>query len=394
MQAEREGQFSDTSVITERAALRQMARAYAAIALLIATVALQVLAGYNPRLVEHYYSRGLYPYVAAGLSFINRRAGFSIAEMLMILLAAGALRWLAVQVRRVLKRQVVWRNWIFTMTVRLLMIVSLSALAFLLLWGLNYHRQPLAQNLELAQRAASADELEAISRAIIVEINRSYAEAARERDWQDHSRVPHDPAQLSQLIEEAYQQEPLLRGLATASSAPPKPVRFSRLMTLFGITGVYNPFTGEPNYNTEQPDFELPYTIAHEKAHQRGFAQEDEASFIAFLVCLRSSDAYVRYSGYMHGLGVLRRFGSALLRESLPITRYKAVYDQLGPGPRADLAASATFWQRHQGWLMTVGENVNDGYLKANRVAQGAASYSGVDGLIISYYLKHQNGSH
>ncbi|MFN7949337.1 MAG: DUF3810 domain-containing protein [Blastocatellia bacterium] len=391
IQAGRAAQQSASSAVTERKALRQMSAGYAAIALLLVTVALQLLAGYNPRLVEHYYSRGFYPYVAAALAFINRRVSFSIAEMLLMLLAGGALCWLAVQVRRVLKKQVVWRQWLFAAMVRLLMVVSVSALTFLLLWGLNYQRQPLAQNFEFTSRKASADELEAISRVIVMKVNESYLEAARDHDWPDHSRIPHDPAQLAQLIEEAYQQEPLLKGIAPTQGAPPKPVMFSRLMTIFGITGVYNPFTGEPNYNTEQPDFELPYTIAHEKAHQRGFAQEDEASFIAFLVCIRSSDAYVRYSGYMHALGVLRRFGSALLRESLPILRYKAVYDQLGQGPRADLAASSTFWRRYQGHLMTVGERVNDTYLKANRVTHGTVSYSGVDGLIISYYLKYQH---
>ena len=34
-------------------------------------------------------------------------------------------------------------------------------------------------------------------------------------------------------------------------------------------------------------------------AHQRGIAREDEANFIAFLVCMASDDPYIRYSGYL-----------------------------------------------------------------------------------------------
>lgn len=391
LKAQREGRLKKTDFIADQLVLREMTRVYAAVALMGAAFALQMLASLNPGFVEHYYSRGMYPYIAAGLSLVNRWFGFSLAEALLIAFTLGALVWLVVQTRRLLRRQIGYRRWFLTSLIRLLLLVGVGVIAFLLLWGLNYQRQPLSVNLELEARAPLAYELEAISREIVAGVNRNYTEAGANRDWRSFSRLPYDRTQLAQLITEAYQHEPLLKELTRTQAARPKPVVLSRLMSVFGITGVYNPFTGEPNYNAEQPDFELPYTIAHELAHQRGFAQEDEASFIAFLVCLRSSDPYVRYSGYMHGLNVVRRFGQLLRSQSLSPERYQAVFDQLGPGPRADLAASAEFWGRHQGWLMDVGQNVNDRYLKANRVASGVVSYSGVDGLIIGYYLKYQN---
>src|SRR5207248_11260701 len=116
--------------------------------------------------------------------------------------------------------------------------------------------------------------------------------------------VPLARAELYAALDEAYRAEPLLEG-AAAPAVPPKPVYFSGLMSRLGISGVYSPFTGEPNYNALQPDFDLPFAVAHEMAHQRGFAREDEANFIAFLVCTKASNAYVRYSGYLGALRVL-----------------------------------------------------------------------------------------
>src|SRR5438105_6884447 len=75
-------------------------------------------------------------------------------------------------------------------------------------------------------------------------------------------------------------------------------------------------------------------------AHQRGFAREDEANFIAFLVCTKASNAYVRYSGY---LGALRVLG--VLFRVAP-ERYRETVAAFGEGPRADLRARAQFWAR------------------------------------------------
>ncbi len=106
-------------------------------------------------------------------------------------------------------------------------------------------------------------------------------------------------------------------------------------------SGVYSPFTGEPNYNAIQPDFDLPYVVAHEMAHQRGFAREDEANFIAFMVCTKAAHPYARYSGYLNALRVL----SVLYR--IAPERYRETVATLGEGPRADLKARGRFWARY-----------------------------------------------
>ena len=50
------------------------------------------------------------------------------------------------------------------------------------------------------------------------------------------------------------------------------------------------------------PKVDLPVVIFHEYAHQMGYADEAEASFIGFMKAVKSNNANVRYSGYFNAL--------------------------------------------------------------------------------------------
>jgi hypothetical protein len=65
------------------------------------------------------------------------------------------------------------------------------------------------------------------------------------------------------------------------------------------LTGIYSPFTIEANYNGDMTDYNIPFTLCHELSHLRGFMQEEEANFIAFLACIYSDQMEFQYSGYL-----------------------------------------------------------------------------------------------
>jgi hypothetical protein len=257
-------------------------------------------------------------------------------------------------------------------------------LLFLLIWGLNYQREPLAGKLGFTGRNATDGQLKAISETIVNEMNSNY-EASHPSDGVDG---PSGRAQIYELIESAYQHEPLLADAGSGRYGPPKPIYFSGLLSHLGLSGFYMPFTGEPNFNNAQPDFDLPYVIAHEKAHQRGFAREDEANFIAFVVCVNSPHPYVRYSGYLNALKVAGAFVGS------DPAFYKTLFERIGEGPRKDLRARAAFWARTEGPARAVANRVNNSYLKANRIGSGTQSYSEDIALIVGYYLKRPGNDH
>lgn len=352
------------------------------VCLLVAAFALQVLAGFAPGFVERYYSRGLFPLVARAFA-PARFANFSLAELLLALLLSAVALWLARLARRLYGRRGQARAVLLSALKTLLWSAGLGLALFMLVFGLNYRRQPLAETLQFERRDPSPAEIEEISRAVVEGVNRGYDESSPGVEGAGGSRLPLSRAELYAVLEAAYRAEPLL-GSASGAGVQPKPVYFSGLMSRLGFSGVYSPFTGEPNYNALQPDSDLPFNVAHEMAHQRGFAREDEANFVAFLVCTKASHPYVRYSGY---LGALRVLG-VLLR--VAPERYRDVVAALGEGPRADLRARAQFWARYSGRLSNLAEGMNHLYLRANGVRSGVRNYNEASWLIVGYYLRQR----
>lgn len=257
-----------------------------------------------------------------------------------------------------------------------LWVVASLLLAFLLTFGLNYQRPLLFELLGYERRRAETHELEALGEEIVRGVNENYLEA--------HAAGRATPGRLETLalLNEAFEATPDLALLPGGEFTRPKPVYFSDLLTRLGISGFYFPFTGEPNYNADAPDFQIVFSVAHEMAHQRGVARESEANFVAYLVCVNSRDPFVRYAGYRNGLGVLSELYG---REPEKARRLAA---QLGAGYREDSRRAAQFWAKSAGAAGALGQRINDMYLRANRVKAGVEDYRGSTALIIGRHLR------
>jgi hypothetical protein len=144
---------------------------------------------------------------------------------------------------------------------------------------------------------------------------------------------------------------------------------------------VYSFFTGEANINVAFPDYTMPYTAAHELSHQRGIAREDEANFMAFLVCIESDDAYIRYSGY---LNLYDYVVSALYKADRDLC-YKAL-GAIPPQVRMERSAYSEFFKKYtESTASKVSGVVNDTSLKLQGT-QGTKSYGMVVDLAVAYY--------
>lgn len=160
-----------------------------------------------------------------------------------------------------------------------------------------------------------------------------------------------------------------------------KAVRSSKVMTYLDLLGVYTYFTGEANVNVHYPDYTTPFTVAHEMAHQRGISREEEANFTAFLVCIRSDSAYVRYSGYMN---MLEYVASALYKTDREL--YKKLVSEYDERTKGEINALREFYlQNKNEALGQLSDKVNDTYLKAQGT-DGVVTYSYVVRLAVSYY--------
>ena len=320
----------------------------------------------RPETVERWYATGLYPTIQARLTPLTNMMPFAVLDVLLVLTMVFVVVCVTRAVRTV--RRVRSPRPLAGLVWTLLTTASLLYLVFLVLWGFNYRRVPVARHLELSSAGPSAQSVAMLGAQAVSQLNRLHADAHRigwnEREWQDED-----------LRGAFHATQQLL------SNAPP--ARVGRIKsTLLGtyfrwssVDGMINPFGLEVLANPDLLPWERPFVAAHEWSHLAGYANEAEANFVGWLTCVRGS-VQMQYSGWM--------FLYWQIAGQLDADDRAELAEGLGSGPRADLQAIADRLRRGQfPFLRNVSWRVYDRYLKANRVDEGVRSYDEVVTLIL-----------
>lgn len=265
----------------------------------------------------------------------------------------------------------------------LLIILSVASLffsTFALNFGSGYHTSSVDKLLELDREDVSAEQLRETAEYLVGEINK-YTDALAV-NAEGSTVMPYGYEKLSEKLVEAYDRVCDEYEFVSRFPSRVKPVMLSEPWTYTHISGVYTYFSGEANINVNFPDYTLPYTAAHEMAHQRGIAREDEANFVAFLVCAASDDDYIRYSGY---LNLYEYVSNALY--SADKEAYSEVRSGLDRKARVEMSAYSKFFDKYrENVAANVTETVNNTYLTIQGTP-GTKSYGMVVDLAVAYIL-------
>jgi hypothetical protein len=246
-------------------------------------------------------------------------------------------------------------------------------------FGCGYHGSTLDKKMGLDKKPVSVTELENTAAWLSKCVNDEISSIEYKED--DFSRLPYSLAELNKKLLSAYDTVCDEHDFIQRLKSRIKPVMLSEAMSYTHITGVYTYFTGEANLNVNFPDYTLPFTAAHELAHQRGIAREDEANFIAFLVCISSDDPYIRYSGYLN----MFEYVAPNIYYASP-EKYWAVMDSLAKEARDEIYAYARFFEKYQDSVVgEISESVNNGYLQMQGTV-GTKSYGLVVDLTVAYF--------
>ncbi|MFT4624192.1 MAG: hypothetical protein ACI8PZ_002851 [Myxococcota bacterium] len=258
-------------------------------------------------------------------------------------------------------------------------------LLFHLTWGLHYGRPTAAAQLGWAEVELTADdgsELTQLAERLVQITNTRYVAVHGATDAGVVSATLPPPS-IDAATDRGWERAVGALGLparVARSRGPAKPLLSSPVFTRLGISGFYFPFTGEANYNTMPPRWQLPHTIAHEKAHQRGIAREDEANFFGFVACVHSDTAFVEYAGFLFAQRQILR----VLLQIDPEAAIPLIEDR-HPGVQRDVDAAHLFWTGYDGAARDFGHAMNDAYLRLNRVEGGTLSYSRAAQLIVAW---------
>ena len=302
-------------------------------------------------------------------------APFSVTEWVILCLVTLGIVLLILLVVRLIRRR--WsRAYRTGMTV-----LSVSAALFALLclwWGVLYYSDSFTEQSGLERRDISVQELETVTKYFAAQANALGEYVERGEDGVFTADKDAIFRRSADIYDGAEQIFPCLAAPAVRA----KPVVLSRLLSYIHYTGFFFPYTAEANLNADSPVCLLPSTIAHELAHLRGVAREDEANFCAVVACMESGDDEYRYSGALLAYIYL---GNALY--STDYDAWHEVYSSLSEAVRADLTANNAYWKQFETPAADVSERVYESFLQTYGDDRGMQSYGACVDLLTVYYL-------
>ena len=310
-----------------------------------------------------FYATRCYPVISRGLSWCAAFVPFSLEEIIVIGFALALVRVLV----RAIRRKQGFGRWLG----KTLRVVLWLVVWFYMGWGNNYFRTPLYPRMGIQR---TTFEKEVFSRFLADYTEALNQNAGADKTWNRDA--------LAADIRTFYTETVTNFGYTSLLGwqQVKKPL-VNPLYSAVGVLGFMGPFFCESQLNTDLPDLEYPFTLAHEMAHLAGVTSEAEANYWAYVFCRQSEDASVRYSGYLGILGYAASNASALLQDD----EYDAWIETLSPEALEDYDRLHEFWQDKrvkviddvQRWMM-------DRLLKSNHVTEGARDYFGVIAMIMT----------
>ena len=327
--------------------------------------------------ISDFFNKYVSPAVRAPLAYLTGWIPFSLAEYLLLAIPIIIVAGVSIGLKYYADT---WRN----LLVYCLIIFSLGAYvfsAFTLGFAPAYRGSSLDLKMGLDKNEVSAEELRYTAELLADKIDREIDSVSFAENGS--SIMPYSYKEMNDKLMSAYRSACEKYDFIQPLTSNIKRVMLSEPMTYTHISGVYTFFTGEANLNTNFPDYTLPYTAAHEFAHQRGIAREDEANFVAFLVCSESDDPYIRYCAYMN----LYEYVANALYSASP-KYYSEVYYDLPLEAKKEMRAYSEFFDKYRDSVASeVSGAVNDTFLTL-KGTDGTKRYGMVVDLAVAYYKK------
>ncbi len=299
---------------------------------------------------------------------------FSVAEAVLILFIPSILLFLFLAPDRD-EGKYMTRNSFIVLGIFFL-VISLYFSAF----APCYFRTSVGEKLSLDRKSVTKEDV--FNAAVIVSDELKKLENNVVADCNGKTLMPHTYSELVEKLNEAYDKLEEKYDFLSNFYSYPKPLAISKIMPYTRISGFYTFFSGEANISTSYPDFTIPYTMAHEMAHQRGVAKEDEANFVAFLACMESDDLYIRYSAYTEMMNYLT--------DSLYVADkdlYEQIYVYSPDVYKKEYGAYVRFMiGTSSDKVSNVTNTINDSMLQSQGQSSGSDSYGLVSELTSAYY--------
>ncbi|HMT95378.1 MAG TPA: DUF3810 domain-containing protein [Ferruginibacter sp.] len=330
----------------------------------------------NPARVESGYSTGFFPGFSAFQRTVFGKIPFCIGDIIYLLLFFWLIALFSVFLSSLVRNKKI-PNFFHT-TLKCLFSLMALYIIFNVFWGLNYNRKGIKWQLGLPEREQySTEDLRNLNCLLLDNINQSKRAIM-------NGQKKLSSGQLFKKVDEAYQSAAVQFPFLQYQPVSIKPGLWGNWQSYTGISGYYNPFTGEAQMNMHLPDFILPYTACHEVAHQLGYAKEMEANFVGYIAAVSSKDTLFHYSAY---IDLFMYANMSLYFSDSSFARI--CRNDLLPQVKEDYKRWRNFKRTHQSFMNPVITVLYGNFLKQNQQPLGMQSYNAVTGFLIDWYKKY-----
>jgi len=338
----------------------------------ILAFALFALLSRAPSIAEIVYG-GLGPTIASAFSRITGIVPFSLAEVVIVAFVVRQIWGLARGWREVRHEERPLGNALAGGVLRFGADLGIAVALFYVLWGFNYARPNLEERVGWNSSDIRNEEVAALAEELVEAANFAYVTLRGSEDGGTVTVPPTEWKGIDAALASGWTNTAPVVGpfpFWDFGFGRPKQLFTSRLFDYLGISGFYFPWTGEANFNGGMPAIALPHAIAHEMAHQRGFARESDSNFVGFS----------RYSAYLFAQRQLLNAMAGTDREGAIALARKRF-----PGVQRDIDAIREYWAQFEGPARDAARKVNDAHLRANRVPGGVLNYGRSVELLVAY---------
>ncbi len=327
---------------------------------------------------DHYYP-SIYAQISKGLYSISRHFPFSIGDIFYVLLGVFILTGLIQIIQSIRKKD---NHSLHKKILHTLYFMTGFYGVFQLIWGFNYDKTSIVKNYD-------TENIKIVELKNLAEIYFMRSVFLRELVPEDENGIFKCSLKKEEFSYELDQSQAKVREkypeiqLMHTTSPNLKSSLFSTGFSYLGVSGYFVPFTAESQYNINQPDTKLIFTKMHETAHQWGFAAENEANFVGYLLGKESENLELNYvSNYKAMRSILNRI---LLVDPVYV---QVMLFRYSDGMKRDRNYEKEMAEKYSGKGDEAFSLMNEAFLKLNN-QEGLESYGRFVELLVGFNRKY-----